>query len=80
MASKITIGDLDETVTIREVLAMLEEMKDEQASDVMAAVEHWTDGEGLHYVPFEKALDSDFEERIQENVACLVRGDFARGF
>ena len=64
----IRLGDLEQTVTIGDVIDAMDQQVAETRDLVIALIEHWTDDEGLHLTPFLKELQSSLEER-SDNIA-----------
>lgn len=62
VSAKITIGDLSKTMTVEQAQEMLDYMVSLAETTVDALIEHWTDDEGLHHIPFEKDLAKNLRE------------------
>lgn len=56
---KLTIGDLDKTLTVAQVLALVDDVAAAVRDNVEANIEHWSDDDGLHWTPFQNDLDQE---------------------
>lgn len=66
--STITIGDLDKTIKVKEVLNITDEISGKVLTTVDELIEHWTDDEGLHHIPFFQDLEKLLDQRIQDAI------------
>lgn len=56
---KITLGDLQATLTVEQVIELIEQVVSVTRDHIEATIEHWTDDDGLHWTPFQNDLDSE---------------------
>ena len=63
--SKITVGDLEKTLTVEQALELVDHVMSEVRSSIESTIEHWSDEEGLHWKPFQKDLDKKLPELME---------------
>lgn len=67
-AAAARLFELDEVVTRRQLSDVVEGIAQAVLTLVDANLEHWTDGEGLHYAPFFEDLKAELPDKILEQL------------
>lgn len=71
--TELRLGDLSKLLTVEDVQKMLEELVEQLIEEtVPGRIEHWTDDEGLHRIPFEKDLKEEIESAADGALERLV--------
>lgn len=70
--SKITVGDLKKTITVEQALEMVQDLADRAVWVVENNLEHWTDDEGLHQIPFMRDVKSELEEGLRDRIEAEI--------
>lgn len=73
--SKITIGDLEKTLTVEQALELVDHVVSEVRSSIEATIENWSDGKGLHWTPFQKDLDKKLPELTDSEVLYFLMSE-----
>ena len=73
--SKITVGDLEKTLTVEQALELVDHVVSEVRSSIEATIEHWSDGKGLHWTPFQKDLDTKLPELTDSEVLYFLMSE-----
>lgn len=58
-APKLTLGDLKATLTVEQALELVADVVAATRNNIEANIEHWSDDEGLHWMPFQDDLDKE---------------------
>ena len=58
-APKITLGDLKATLTVEQALELIDQVVSATRDNIEANIEHWSDGDWMHWTPFRRDLDKE---------------------
>lgn len=72
-APRLTIGDLEQDVSLGNILEAVEYLKGTFVDQVVASIEHWTDDEGVHFTPLMRELSGDVTEFADDLLRELAR-------
>lgn len=61
---RLTLGDLETTITVGEALEIANLVAERVRDNIEANIEHWTDDEGLHMIPFTKDLNEEVPQTV----------------
>lgn len=72
-APRLTIGDLEQDVSLGNVMEVVEYLRETLVDQVVASIEHWTDDDGVHFTPLKRELAGDVTTFADDLLRELAR-------
>lgn len=70
---RLTIGDLEQDVSLGNVMEVVEYLRETLVDQVVASIEHWTDDDGVHFTPLKRELTGDVTTFADDLLRELAR-------